>query len=290
MTETEFTVETLEECRFGLDGGAMFGVVPRPLWSRSTVPDEANRIPMAARCLLLRRPGQVVLVDAGMGEKWSAREQEIYALQTTPGGLTAALAARGVRADDVTDVVVTHLHFDHAGGLTRCGEDGTVAANFPRAVHWIQRENWVWAHHPTPRDAGSYRRENFSFLAEPGAPPVRLVDGVARVCGDAIEVLPSRGHTPGMQLLRFRAAGRDIVYVADLIPTVAHIPLAWGMGYDLYPTETIREKRELLDQAARHDWILAMEHDPDHAFVAVEAAGPDRWRVAASGATPDALR
>lgn len=278
----EVEVVPVLESAFALDGGAMFGVVPRPLWSRASPPDEANRISMAARCLVLRHEAKVVLVDTGMGTKWQQKERDIYRIETTASDLSGALRASGVDPASITDVVLTHLHFDHAGGVTRRAEDGRIVASFPHAKHWVQRENWVWAHHPTARDAGSYRAENFAFFAEHDAPPLEFVDGNASIVGGLIDVIPSRGHTPGMQMVRFRSGGRDCVYVADLIPTSAHLPLAWGMGYDLFPLETIREKRELLEQAARHNWAIAFEHDPTCAFAMVEAHGVDRWRVAHS--------
>jgi glyoxylase-like metal-dependent hydrolase (beta-lactamase superfamily II) len=251
----------IEECRFGLDGGAMFGIVPRPLWSRAITADEKNRI------------------DTGMGTKWGDKEAGIYALSHPKGSLLSQLADAGLPAESITDVLLTHLHFDHAGGLTKAGPKGPTAT-FPQATHWVQRENWSWAHHPSDRDAGSYRQENFAFLASPGGPELRLIDGNATLF-DAITVMPLRGHTPGMQALRFDVDGRTLLYAADLIPTSHHLPIAWVMGYDVNPLDSVDEKRWLLGDAAKHGWVLAYEHDADVAFSRV--AVDDRGRFSAFG-------
>lgn len=277
----------LTACRFGLDGGAMFGIVPKPLWTRTNPADDANRIALASRCLYLEIGERRVLVDAGMGQKWSEKEAGIYALEHPNGSLRAHLQSRGHDPDAITDVVLTHLHFDHAGGLTTDDERGH-RATFPNATHWVQRENWLWAHAPTPRDAGSYRRENFDVFGTADGPALELIDGPTTLFG-AIEALPMQGHTPGMQVLRFTHAGQTLVYLADLIPTRGHVPVPYVMGYDVQPLHTVREKAEILDQAVRHDWILVFEHDPDEAFARVERDARGRYRVAASAATLEAL-
>lgn len=275
--------EALPECRFGLDGGAMFGIVPKPLWQRSNPADDANRIAMTTRCLYLECGAHRVLVDTGMGDKWSEKERSIYAVERPAGPLRAQLAAIGVDPDTITDVVLTHLHFDHAGGLTEVGAEGAMVATFPEATHHVQRENWVWAHHPSRRDAGSYRRENFALLGAPDGPDLVLHDGVTTLF-DAIELIPCHGHTPGMQILKFDVGGQTVVYLADLIPTLGHLQLAWVMGYDLHPLVTVREKHEVLENAIRNDWVLAVEHDPDHGFARIERAGVEKYRVAARSA------
>lgn len=267
----------------------MFGIVPRPLWEKASPSDDANRIRMAARCLLLDLGDRKVLVDTGMGDKWSEKERGIYRVEHPDGGIRDALAGLGVAVGDITDIVMTHLHFDHAGGLTERTEDGGLRPTFPQAVVHVQRENWAWAHRPTLRDAGSYREENFRPLVGPEGPQVQLVDGAARLLGDRVEVLPMAGHTPGMQVVRFDSGGTRFAFLADLIPTRAHVPLAWVMGYDLDPVRTTREKREILEMAIREDWVLVLQHEPDLPFVRVERTGQDRYRVAEAAATASEL-
>lgn len=279
-------LETIIESRFGLDGGAMFGIVPKPLWERTNPADDNNRIEMAARCLYLEVGDRRVLVDTGMGTKWSEKEAGIYALRHTTS-LGESLALRGIAPEEITDVVMTHLHFDHAGGLTLQTDEG-LRPTFPGATHWIQRENWVWAHAPSVRDAGSYRKENFGPLAESGV-EIRLIDGHATPF-DGVEVIVSRGHTPGMQMIKFDFDGQTIVYVADLIPTHGHVPVPYVMGYDVYPLTTCSEKAELLANAVDNDWIIGLEHDPEHGFVRVERRPNGRFRAAATAGTPKELR
>ncbi len=275
-------LDTVVECNFGLDGGAMFGIVPKPLWQRTNPADLQNRIAMAARCLYLEIGDKKVLVDTGMGTKWNAKERDIYSVRQHNGGLREHLRARGIDPDGITDVVLTHLHFDHAGGLTLRDAKGTLRPTFPTAMHWVQRSNWVWAHAPSVRDAGSYRDENFSFLGTPAAPNLTLVDGHSTLF-DGLEVIVSNGHTPGMQMLKFNAFGKTVVYVADLIPTAGHTPVAYVMGYDVAPLTTCAEKAELLANAVDNDWVIALEHDPEHAFMRVERKANGRFSVAAAG-------
>jgi glyoxylase-like metal-dependent hydrolase (beta-lactamase superfamily II) len=276
---TSMTV--LDECSFGLDGGAMFGIVPRPLWERSIPPDAQHRIPMRSRLLLLDVDGGIrrILIDTGMGCAWDPKERAIYAVEHPNGSLNDHLASLGVPAESVTDVVLTHLHFDHAGGLLR--EDGR--ASFPNATHHVQRENWVWAHHPTLRDAGSYRRDRFGWLGVGGN--LVLHDGLSRVA-DVLTLHPMFGHTPGMQIVDFEYQSQRYLHVADLVPTAAHVPLAWVMGYDLHPATTVREKYALYEDALRTDAILIPGHDPHRAFVRVERRGPDRYAAMAVGDHP----
>ncbi len=257
----------------------MFGVVPKPLWERTNPADAKNRIAMATRCLYLEIGERRILVDAGMGDKWSEKEAGIYALQHPQGSLRTQLQAQGVEPDGITDVIITHLHFDHVGGLTLAsGEE--PRPTFPKARHWVQRENWVWAHSPSIRDAGSYRKENFSPLAGPHGVDLRMTDGHGSPF-EGVEFIVSRGHTPGMQLVKFEVDGQTIVHVADLLPTAGHVPVPYVMGYDVFPLTTCSEKAEFLSNAVNNDWVIALEHDPDHAYMRVERARNGRYRVAA---------
>jgi len=263
-----YDVSILEAERFRLDGGAMFGVVPKPLWSRSHPADDRNRIRMVARCLLARGEGRVVVIDTGMGGEWTDRERDIYALEDTERSVAAALAAKGVAPDDVTDVVFTHLHFDHAGGAVKGG-----APAFPRARHHVQRDHLEWALHPTERDRRSFREETFVPLRDAGL--LSLAEGPAEIL-PGIAVDHTRGHTIGHQVVRIGEGPGSVVFCGDLIPTAAHLPAPWVMSYDLQPVLTMQEKTDLLSQAADGRWILVMEHDPGHPAVTVGREG-DRY-------------
>lgn len=251
-------LDSVDTGRFALDGGAMFGVVPKPLWERKFPADERNRIDQALRCLLIRTGDRVILVDTGIGEKWPEKERDIYRLEGSDDGLDRALAALGVERGAITDVILTHLHFDHAGGATRV-EGGREVPAFPRATYHLQRRNWEWAHSPTERDTGSYRPENFRALERAGH--LHLVDGEHELF-PGVSVLPSDGHTVGMQMVRVADGEQWLVYCADLIPTSAHLKPAWIMSYDLQPLVVMEEKKMLIAEAIEEGGILFFEHDP----------------------------
>jgi glyoxylase-like metal-dependent hydrolase (beta-lactamase superfamily II) len=251
-------VEALHDGTFSLDGGAMFGVVPRALWEKQLAPDSRNRVRLALRCLLLRTQDRIALIDTGLGDKWDEKQRETFAIERTSTLLTG-LAARGIAPEDVTDVVLTHLHFDHAGGVARRDASGALSLSFPRATHHLQRRNWEWAQAPTERDRGSYRPENFELLR--GSARLRLLEGACEIL-PGVHALPTQGHTPGLQCLLLEGGGRTLLYPADLLPTSAHLRAAWGMSYDLQPLEVMREKRALLQRAAAEGSIVVFEHDP----------------------------
>jgi glyoxylase-like metal-dependent hydrolase (beta-lactamase superfamily II) len=262
---------------FTLDGGAMFGIIPRPLWSKKFQPDEANGIRLATNVLLLRDGDRTILVDTGMGQKWSPRHVEIFGID--PGPLEDNLAALGVKREDVTDLFLTHLHFDHAGGATRRKDDGELEATFPSARVHVGRRNWEWAHAPTERDRGSYRAENWS----PFEGDDRLVlhdddGGSLREVFPEFDVIACEGHTTG-QLLPYVGAGdQRALYGADMLPTTAHVRVAWHMGYDLRPLDVMSEKRKLLDLVARDGAKVIFEHDPDVPVASIVVDEGERGR------------
>jgi glyoxylase-like metal-dependent hydrolase (beta-lactamase superfamily II) len=256
-----YAIQALVEASFRLDGGAMFGVVPRPLWQRDHPPDADNRIALVCRCLLLRGHGHVVLLDTGIGDRWDDAHRQRHAIERDRG-LPGLLAPLGITPEEVTDVIQTHLHFDHAGGLSRLDGD-TLAPTFPRATLHVQRRNWDWARAPSPRDAGSYRPADW-LPYERGDAPLRLLRGAETVV-QGIEAIETDGHTVGHQVIRLRGMGDepDMVYCGDLFPTRSHLPLPWTMAYDLFPLQTMEAKQRLLEESHERGTWLVLEHDPE---------------------------
>ncbi len=260
----DFSVRTIEGNRFALDGGAMFGIVPKPLWEKKIPADQANRIEMASRSLLIETNSRKILIDTGIGSKFDPKQSDIYKIiypdmETNTGDfLLQGLKNFSITLEEITDVIITHLHFDHCGGGVE-KINGELKPVFPNATYHIQRRNWDWAHHPSQKDGGSYLTENFLCLETSGQ--LHLMDG----CGTllpSVEVIISEGHTVGQQLVKINGGARTMVFLGDLIPTSAHLKLPWLMAYDLYPITTIEEKKMLLAQALEENWILCFEHDP----------------------------
>ena len=274
MTLAGYQIDAVEAGRFALDGGAMFGIVPRALWSRHIEPDDANRIPMTARCLVLRGHGRTALVDAGMGDKHDAKFASIYG--AGPFTLLDEMAALGVAPEAITDVFLTHLHFDHVGGAVRRGASGELALTFPNAAHHVQRRHWEWAHE-SPREGASFLAENLRPLAESDRLNL-LADGDPSPLPET-EVVVVDGHTRGQQLLRVGEGEGALLFAGDLLPTAAHVPLLWIMAYDVAPLETLAEKEPILQRAAAERWTVVFEHDAETAAGRIEKT--DRgYRVA----------
>ena len=261
------SIESGTQC---LDGGAMFGVVPKPLWSKRITPDDRNRIPLAMRCLLLHHPDGPVLIDTGLGNKEDAKFRDIYGVDNSgPGGRTrleAGLAEAGVVPADVRWVINTHLHFDHAGGNTWEEQDqngvavGGAKLTFPNATYVVQWGDLDFARHPNERTRASYLPHNFEPVAEAGK--WKLLHGDVDVLpGVSVRVTP--GHVPYHQSVVVRSAGETLFYLADVMPTRHHLPLPWIMGYDLEPLRTLESKRKLVREALEEEWLLFFEHDPD---------------------------
>jgi glyoxylase-like metal-dependent hydrolase (beta-lactamase superfamily II) len=266
---------------FRLDGGAMFGVVPKTLWERKFPADAKNRIRLATNCLLVRGPGFTLLVESGLGDKWDARSREMYAIERAPG-LEASLQALGVAPADVDALVLSHLHFDHAGGATRRRNDGIVPT-FPNATMYLQARELAHARSPHERDRASYQPENWEPWAEKSR--IDAVDG-EREIRPGVSVIPVPGHNSGMQAVRIDSQGSTAFYFADALPTTAHVPLPWLMAYDLYPVELLENKRRLLADAVREGWVCVFEHDPDVPWGTIvdEPNGKRRVHVIPAGA------
>lgn len=244
-----------------LDGGAMFGVVPKPLWSRRAPADERNRIPLAMRCLLVETEAATVLVDTGLGNKEGDKFKSIYGVSNEgdPTRLETSLADLGVEPADIDIVVATHLHFDHAGGGTLRDRDGSLRPAFPGARYVVSRGEYEFARWNNERVRASYMAANFEPLAAAGC--LELVDDGAEVA-PGVELVGTPGHTPHHQSIRIDLGGDTVLFLADLVPTTAHLPLPWIMGYDVEPLVTLESKRDTLTRAAAEGWWLAFEHDP----------------------------
>jgi glyoxylase-like metal-dependent hydrolase (beta-lactamase superfamily II) len=254
-------IHALEAGLQWLDGGAMFGVVPRPLWERRIAPDARNRIPLALRCLLVEAPQALVLVDTGIGNKESPRFHDLYGVanEGEPTRLEDAIRAAGHAPADVDIVVSTHLHFDHAGGNTLRDEAGVVRPSFPNARHVVQRREFDFAQSTNERIRASYLQPNIQPLVSAGL--WDLVEGEVAVT-EGVRVMPTPGHTPGHQSVLVESQGETACFLADVCPTSAHLPLPWIMGYDLEPLVTLESKRRLWDRARAGEWLLVFEHDP----------------------------
>lgn len=255
----EFQLDIVSDGTFYLDGGAMFGVVPRVVWERVMPPDDKHRIRLGTNTLLVRTPHETILIDTGIGEKWSPKHLEMYGIhhETT---VPKSLAALGLSVDDITLVIDTHLHFDHAGGNTFVDADGMLKPTFPKARYVVQRQEYLHACSPHERDRASYMPENWEPLVATGQ--LEFSDGEQEI-SPGITVIPIRGHNDFTQCVRIESAGKIAFYWADTIPTTAHIPFAWVMGYDLYPVELLEHKKRLIPQAAREGWLNVFEHDQD---------------------------
>lgn len=251
-------IAIIRDAEFRLDGGAMFGVVPKVLWEKKFPADEKNRIRLATNCLLVRGDGFTALIESGLGEKWDERLREIYAIEhrTT---LAAELVRRGVAVEDVDALILSHLHFDHAGGATR-RENGRVVPTFPNATLYVQEAELAHARAPNERDRASYLPENWEPYADAGR--LETISGETEI-RPGVTAVPLPGHNEGMQAVRIESEGKTAFYFADALPTTAHLPIPWLMAYDLYPVELIQNKKRLLDRAAREGWLCIFEHDPD---------------------------
>ena len=257
VTLGDIKVHVLSDGGFALDGGAMFGVVPRVVWEKSDPPDEKNRVTLGLNVALVESGGKRILIDTGMGDKWGEKETRMYRLDRSTT-LLGSLQAAGVAPEDIDLVVNTHLHFDHAGGNTRV-VDGKTVPTFPRARYVVQMGEWEDATHPHERSRASYRDENFVPLAE--SRQLQTVQGEAEVA-PGVRVVPVGGHTAYHQMVVIEGGGKTLVIPTDLLPTTSHLPLPFVMGYDLFPVGTLEAKRRLLDRAAREGWSLLFYHDP----------------------------
>ncbi len=277
---------TIVDAELGLDGGAMMGVVPRPLWERSHPADARHRIRIVSRCAVFADPaaGRLWLLDAGVGRDWGPKSQAIYDFRFRGPDLRALVAAAGFEPAAVTDVLLSHLHFDHAGGIVARGEDGALRLQFPAARHHVQAAHWAWACSPTVKDAGSFLPEHLAALEASGR--LELVDG-PRALDSRIAVRVVSGHTPGMQLAWVEVDGGEVAFPVDLVPLWVHLRLPWVMAYDNEPLRTIEDKRALLREAAERGTTLLSGHEPSAPRARVRAVGGDVFEAETFGTAED---
>ncbi|HET8567533.1 MAG TPA: MBL fold metallo-hydrolase [Candidatus Limnocylindria bacterium] len=273
MRVGRWDVDIFSDGSFKLDGGSMFGVVPKVLWEKAKPADERNRVEMDMNCLLLRdADGHVVVVETGAGEKLTERQRDVFGIERPPA-LLAELAERGVRPEDVTLVIATHLHFDHAGGNTMW-RDGALVATFPRASYVFQRLEWEDAMRPNERTRGSYFADDFAPLEAAGK--LELVD-------DTVELLPGLrvdrvpGHTRGTQTVRVTGSQRTLFFSSDFMPDRHHLPLPWIPAFDLFPLETLEAKRLIIRRAIEERWIVGFTHDLPRFGTIEEVEGKARF-------------
>jgi glyoxylase-like metal-dependent hydrolase (beta-lactamase superfamily II) len=238
-----------------LDGGAMFGVIPRPMWEKKMPPDARNRVTLAMNCLLIRAGGKRILVETGAGDKLNAKARDIYGLDGP--FLQDELREYGLRPEDIDIVLNTHLHFDHCGGNTRVEKDKVVPA-YPNARYIVQRGEFEHAMNPNERDRASYIPENYAPIEAAGM--YSLLDEDA-VITPGVEVIRVPGHTADMQAVKLTGGGKTAFLFADLIPTTAHLPLPWILGYDLYPMTTLENKKRWIPEVVREGWLALFSHD-----------------------------
>lgn len=254
----EIEVRYIHAGTFRLDGGSMFGIVPRTMWEKKMTPDASHRVEFACNSLLVRAGRKNILVETGNGTKWDAKLRKIYSFPENDP-LTESLAREGVRPEDISLVINTHLHFDHAGGNTRI-VDGRAVPAFPNAKYVVQRDELAHAMKPTERDRASYYQHDFAPITEAGQWQFSEGDGEIL---PGISVVKIPGHNLQIQGIQIRGGGKKLMYVSDLLPTRHHLPLPWIIAYDLYPLTTLETKRKWLAEFVKDGWIVVFGHDPD---------------------------
>ena len=269
----------VQDGEFRLDGGAMFGVVPKTLWERRKAADEVNRISMVTNCLLVESGDELLLVDTGVGDKNDAKFRKIFGLEEGAVRLPESISEAGYELGDVTHVVLSHLHFDHSGWNTR-DEGGRLRPTFPKARYWLQQGEVEHARAPNERDRASYDPRNWEPLFEAGVVEL-FEDGAEPIPG--VRAVRAPGHNRDMCVVLLDGAvegaddgGSRGIFFADLVPTAAHVPYPWIMGYDLFPLETLANKKRWLPRAAEGGWLCIFEHDPDLPWGRLRESRPGR--------------
>ncbi|MFC1675892.1 MBL fold metallo-hydrolase [Planctomycetota bacterium] len=261
-------VYSINTCNFRLDGGAVFGVVPKTIWQNLHKPDERNRIVQALKVMLIIDGDRKIIVDMGLGNWCSEKFVDQYAIENPDFDFNVPLGDFDLTTEDITDLVVTHLHFDHAGGLIRKTDSG-IAPAFPDARIWIHKEHWAWAQNPSPKDSGNFLDNYIKFLQD--WPKLKLTEGQTQIT-DNVSLLPLFGHTPGMLTVLAKAEGQIHFFASDIFPTASHLHIPYIMAYDNNPVLTSQEKVEILEKACKENWLIYFPHDPvyDKGYVTKE--------------------
>jgi len=254
----DYRIEMIPDTEFRLDGGAMFGVVPRVLWEKVAPPDEFNRVRLATNCLFVETTTEKILIETGIGEKWTEKQTKIFGVFRRKTFAETLFEKTGCKPEDITIVVNTHLHFDHCGGNTKPDESGKIVPAFPNARYFVSRKEFEHAENPHERDKASYLKENWEALKKDGH--LELKPSVYEVVS-GLTMTETRGHNGSMQIVCLKSGDETFYSFSDLIPTTAHIPLPWIMGYDLFPLETLENKKRLLPQALKENWLCWFYHD-----------------------------
>lgn len=258
MNFGEFKLDLLSDGMFRLDGGAMFGVIPKVLWEKTNVPNDKNRILLGLNCLLIRKGDEVILVDTGIGNLYDDKFAGMFEIEKSTD-ILAELSAIGVRAEDITKVILTHLQFDHSGGNCKRNENGELLSTFPNATYFVQQGELECARQPDPRSRGSYLAQNWEAVEASGQ--LQLISGDQEII-PGVEVFVTGGHTKNHQIVKVHSEGKTACFLADLVPTNSHLRTAYVMGYDLYPKTTMEMKEKTLKQALEEKWLLFFEHAP----------------------------
>lgn len=281
-------LSTVHSGLFKLDGGAMFGVVPKQMWKKINPPDENNMCTWAMKCLLLEDGPRKILFDTGMGQKQGDKFRSHFEPHG-PYDLIDSLKEKEVRPEDITDVFITHLHFDHVGGAISRGDDERLVPTFPNAKYWSNQAHWEWAKEPNPRERASFLKENFMPLEEEGL--INFIDsGKEKTTWiDNIDVLMVDGHTEKMMIPHIQINGRTVVFCADLLASSGHLGLPYVMAYDIRPLSTMKEKKTFLDLAIENNYLLYLEHDPVIECIEIGFNDRGRYVVTKSGSLDEML-
>jgi glyoxylase-like metal-dependent hydrolase (beta-lactamase superfamily II) len=255
----KYNLSAIDTVTFGLDGGAMFGIIPKPLWQKFNPADEQNRVTLGARSLLLEDGNRKILIDTGIGEGWDEKFKSIYRFNRIENTLLTSLQKKNINLDQITDIILTHLHFDHTGGSTSF-VNGKWEPTFPKAKYYVQKNHYEWAINPSDRDRASFFKDRFVPLKDEGN--LNLIEPDYKI-DDEIDFIIINGHTFAQQMIKISDGSNTLLFCGDLLPFSSHVPLPYIMGYDLQPLVTLQEKKNLYPRAIEENWILFFEHDPE---------------------------